>query len=196
MSLVEKKGLNARDLINIGIYTALYLVVFFVVGLLTAIPVIYPFLFVLWPIMTGIPFMLYTTKIKKSGMLFISAMILATVWFLLGYPWYVFVTYFLFGIAAELSFKIANYKNFKMILVGYWLFSCGCIGVQLPIWLMDGYLDGVEEMMGSQYADQLARFMPNWLLFGAFGLIFIGAFIGAFLGKKMLKKHFERAGIA
>lgn len=196
MSSLEKKGLNAKDLINIGIYTALYLVVFFVVGLLTAIPVIYPFLFVVWPIMTGIPFMLYTTKIKKPGMLIISAMILASAWFLMGYPWYVFVTYFIFGLAAEFAFKAANYKDFKMILIGYWLFSCGCIGVQLPIWLVDGYLDGVEEMMGSQYAEQLATFMPDWLMYGAFVLIFVGAFIGAMLGKKMLRKHFERAGIA
>ena len=41
------KKLKAKDLINVGIYTAIYIVIFFVVGMLNAIPVLYPFLYVL-----------------------------------------------------------------------------------------------------------------------------------------------------
>ena len=33
------KKLKAKDLINVGIYTAIYIVFFFVVGMLNAIPV-------------------------------------------------------------------------------------------------------------------------------------------------------------
>lgn len=47
--------LTGKDLINVGIYSAMTLVIFFVVGLLTALPVVYPFLFVIWPIVCGIP---------------------------------------------------------------------------------------------------------------------------------------------
>ena len=50
--------LTGKDLINVGIYSAMTLVIFFVVGLLTALPVVYPFLFVIWPIVCGIPMML------------------------------------------------------------------------------------------------------------------------------------------
>ena len=32
------KKLKAKDLINVGIYTAIYIVIFFVVGMLNAIP--------------------------------------------------------------------------------------------------------------------------------------------------------------
>ena len=63
------KKLTGKDLINVGIYTAMTLVIFFVVGLLTALPVVYPFLFIIWPIVCGIPMMLYYTKIQKFGML-------------------------------------------------------------------------------------------------------------------------------
>ena len=59
------KKLTGKDLINVGIYTAMTLVIFFVVGLLTALPVVYPFLFIIWPIVCGIPMMLYYTKIQK-----------------------------------------------------------------------------------------------------------------------------------
>ena len=56
------KKLTGKDLINVGIYTAMTLVIFFVVGLLTALPVVYPFLFIIWPIVCGIPMMLYIIK--------------------------------------------------------------------------------------------------------------------------------------
>ena len=48
------KKLKAKDLINVGIYTAIYIVIFFVVGMLNAIPVLYPFLYVLIPLISGI----------------------------------------------------------------------------------------------------------------------------------------------
>lgn len=64
--------LTGKDLINVGIYSAMTLVIFFVVGLLTSLPVVYPFLFLIWPIVCGIPMMLYYTKIRKFGMLTIT----------------------------------------------------------------------------------------------------------------------------
>ena len=54
-----KKGLSAKDLINVGIYTAIYLVLFFVIGMMNAIPILYPAIYLLIPIVTGIPFMLF-----------------------------------------------------------------------------------------------------------------------------------------
>ena len=60
------KKLTGKELINVGIYTAMTLVIFFVVGLLTALPVVYPFLFLIWPIVCGIPMMLYYTKITTT----------------------------------------------------------------------------------------------------------------------------------
>ena len=38
---METNKLKAKDLINVGIYTAIYIVIFFVVGMLNAIPVLY-----------------------------------------------------------------------------------------------------------------------------------------------------------
>lgn len=61
------KKLTGKDLINVGIYTAMTLVIFFVVGLLTALPVVYPFLFIIWPIVCGIPMMLYYKAPRPAG---------------------------------------------------------------------------------------------------------------------------------
>ena len=49
--------------------------------------------------------------------------------------------------------------------------------------------------MGEQYASELAHYMPSWMGIAAIAIIFIGSLLGALLGRKMLKKHFERAGI-
>ena len=56
-------------------------------------------------------------------------------------------------------------------------------------------MEGVKQQMGEQYALALAKYMPSWLGFAAFGIIFIVSVIGANLVMKMLKKDFERAGI-
>lgn len=70
---METNKLKAKDLINVGIYTAIYIVIFFVVGMLNAIPVLYPLLYVLIPLISGIPFMLFLTKIEKFGMVTIMS---------------------------------------------------------------------------------------------------------------------------
>ena len=83
---METNKLKAKDLINVGIYTAIYIVIFFVVGMLNAIPVLYPLLYVLIPLISGIPFMLFLTKIEKFGMVTIMSVICGVFWFLMSIP--------------------------------------------------------------------------------------------------------------
>lgn len=193
---MESKKLNAKDLINVGIYTAIYLVIFFVVGMLNAIPVLYPALYILIPLITGIPFMLFVTKVEKFGMISIMSIICGVFWFLMGYTWTALIGYIITGIIADLIVKSGDYKNFKKDVIGFWVFSLGMIGCQAPMWVMaDTYMAGVEQAMGTQYASELAHYMPSWMGIAAIAIIFVGAILGALLGHKMLKKHFERAGI-
>ena len=59
--------LQAKDLINVGIFTAIYFVIFFAGMMLGYIPIFIPLLGLVCPILCGIPFMLYLTKVKKFG---------------------------------------------------------------------------------------------------------------------------------
>ena len=114
----------------------------------------------------------------------------------MGYTWTAVVGYVVFGIIADIVLKAGNYKSFKVDVIGYWLFSCGMIGCQAPMWVMaDTYMAQVETSMGEQYASELARYLPSWMGIAAVAIIFVGSLLGALLGHKMLKKHFERAGI-
>ena len=107
------KKLTGKDLINVGIYTAMTLVIFFVVGLLTALPVVYPFLFIIWPIVCGIPMMLYYTKIQKFGMLTITGIIGGIFFYLIGYGWIGLLGWVLGGILSDVVLKIGGYQKFK-----------------------------------------------------------------------------------
>ena len=64
----KNNKLQAKDLINVGIFTAIYFVIFFAGMMLGYIPIFIPLLGLVCPILCGIPFMLYLTKVKKFGM--------------------------------------------------------------------------------------------------------------------------------
>ena len=74
----EKKKLQARDFITIGIFTAILWVVQMVIMYLGFLsPLIVAGYAVLIPIVTGIPMMLYYARIEKFGMLTITSIIVA-----------------------------------------------------------------------------------------------------------------------
>ncbi len=75
---------NGHDLMNIGIFGAIYFIILFVVAMLGILPIFLPLLSVFVPIIGGIPFMLFLTKVKKPGMIFIMAIIMGLLMLLTG----------------------------------------------------------------------------------------------------------------
>lgn len=59
--------MKGKDLINIGIFSAIYFVILFAVAMLGMIPIFLPLLAVIVPILGDIPFMLFLTRVKKFG---------------------------------------------------------------------------------------------------------------------------------
>jgi energy-coupling factor transport system substrate-specific component len=194
---MQKKGLTGKDLINVGIYTAIYIAVVFVIGATNAIPIMYPISMVIIPLIAGIPMMLYYTKIEKFGMLTITGAILAIFFYLSGYTWICVAFLFPTALIADIILKVGGYKKFGVIMISYMIYALGMLGGPAPLWFAgESYWDGIRESMGAQYAEQLSYYMPSWMLWVGIVLVFIGASLGALLGKKMLKKHFLKAGIA
>ncbi len=194
---MNENKINVKDLLNVGIYTALYFVGYFVVALLSVVPVLYPLIYVLGPIVTAIPFFLFLTKVNKFGLVPLMSLILGIIAFLMGYTWIPVVGFPLFGIVADLIFRSGHYKGFKRNIVGYWIFSLGIITYQMPLWfLADTYIADMKANYGEELVNKIVEYLPPWMGFVAVGLVLIGAVVGSFLAKKMLKKHFERAGVA
>ncbi|AZO95981.1 MptD family putative ECF transporter S component [Iocasia frigidifontis] len=188
--------LEVQDLINVGIFTALYFLIMFASGMLGFIPIIFLFFPLYMPIISSIPFMLFLTKVKKFGMVTIMSIILGLLMFATGHTWVPLVATIICGFFADLIFKAGKYQSFKHTVLGYSIFSFWLMGAMLPLWIMrDSYFAYIRESMGKEYANAIFTMTPVWIAYVMVGVIFIAGIIGAFFGKAILKKHFKRAGI-
>lgn len=188
--------LETKDLINVGIFTALYYAIFFASAMLGYIPILFVLIPLYLPIITGIPFMLFLTKVKKFGMVTIMAIILGLIMFVTGHTWLPIITATICGVLADLIFNAGKYKSFKHSVFGYGVFSIWAMGAMLPLWVMrDSYFEYIRGSMGDVYTDAVLALTPDWMAFAVVGAAFIAGIIGAFFGRAVLKKHFQRAGI-
>lgn len=191
------KKLSVKDLINVGIFTAIYFVLFFATGMVGYIPIMMVFIPLLCPIVTGIPFMLFLTRVKTFGMVTIMATLLGLFMFVMGHPWPALVFGPVCGFLADVILKLGRYSGWKTSVAGYVVFSQWIVGSLLALFFMrDSYFAEIRAGYGDAYTDALLRFTPPWVFPVMIILIAIGAIIGAYLGKSALKKHFKRAGIA
>lgn len=196
---MNKKRIQPKDLITVGIFSAIMMVVCFAVSMLGFIPIFIPLLSVVVPIVGGIPFMLFLTKAQQFGMVTIMGLIVGILTGLLGMGVWVILTMSLFGFIADLVFRSGEYKSSVKSIIGYGVYSLGMIGNYIPIiFARDSY---GEMLLGSgfsqEYVDTMMGYMPGlgrcFLLFAA---SFVSGVVGALIGKALMKKHFVRAGIA
>ncbi|MDK2905194.1 MAG: energy-coupling factor transport system substrate-specific component [Eubacteriaceae bacterium] len=189
--------LQAKDLINIGIFTAIYFVVFFATGMVGYIPVMMLVMPFLCPFMAGIPLMLFLTKVHKFGMITIMGLVLSILMILLGHPWVGLPFGILFPLLADLILKSGQYTDWQKIKTASMVFSLWIIGQFVPFFFMrDSYFATLRAGYGDVYADTLMAITPLWVFFVIIAFAALGGLAGALLGKSVLKKHFQRAGIA
>lgn len=85
----------------------------------------------------------------------------------------------------------------KNSIIGHGVFILGIMGNMLPFFILrDFYMDSMRASMGNDYVNVVAPFLNNEVLIVLFILTFIVGILSAYLGKIVLKKHFEKAGIA
>lgn len=190
---MEKNNLQTKDFITVGIFTAFYFVMFFAVGMLGHIPLIYVFLPFVLPMICGIPFMLFLTKVKKFGLVTTMGSICGLLMLLTGHTFLPLLSGFLFGLFADLILKTGRYQNKSYSIISYGIFSLWLIGMLIPLWIMKDTF----ENMGLEVLNTLnTSFGAISIVVGISIFAFLGGISGAFLGFYMLKKHFKRAGIA
>ena len=195
-STISNKRLQGKDLINVGVFTAMYLVIVFAVALLGYIPILMPLLCVLVPIVGGIPFMLFLTKVKKFGMIWIMSVIMGILMLLTGMGFYSILVGAVSGLIAELIYKSGDYRSASKAVLTSGVFSIWVWGNFIPLFLnIDAYFS-TRQGYGQEYIDALTRLMPPWMCPVLLIAAFISGLIGGLLGKAALKKHFQKAGIA
>ena len=193
----NSKRMQAKDLINVGIFTAIYFVIFFAGIMLGYIPIFIPLLGLVCPILCGIPFMLYLTKVKKFGMVTLTGIILGLLNVLIGAGVLVLIFGVVFGVLGDLVLKAGKYQSWKFTLLGYGVFSLWIMGYVSRMFLTrTEFFAFLESNYGAEYTATLASYTPAWMFPVLFVVTFIGGILGALLGRVVLKKHFKKAGIA
>ena len=189
------KRLTGKDLINIGIFTAIYFVVVMILAMLGFIPVFMPTYSILMPLFGGIPFMLFLTKVRKPGMIFIMSIIMGVMMLVTGMGIYPLIVSVFSGLISELVFRKGNYRSAGMAVL-----TNGSLRVWACFLLLflnrDSFMASRAESIGQDYVTALDKLTPNWLCPVLLAVCFICGVLGGLLGKKMLHKHFEKAGIA
>ena len=80
-----ESGIGVRDLVTVAVFSVIYFIIFFACGCLGFVPVM-AFLFPLpLALVSGIPQMLFYTKVRSFGMVTIMGALLGLLAFLMGY---------------------------------------------------------------------------------------------------------------
>ena len=192
---MEKRKLEIKDLVTIGVFAVIYFVVMFAVGMIGVVPI----LFLVYPsilgIVSGAIVMLFMIKVQKPWGLFILGILSPFLMFAMGHTYVIAVHAIVVMLIAEMIRRFGEYKSFKYNMLSFTIFNTWiCGSLMQMLWAKEKYME-LSMMMGKEYVDAIERLItyPNMVLVYLGALI--GGAIGAYIGKTLLKKHFEKAGI-
>ncbi len=187
--------LKTKDLIYAGAFCALYLVFAFVISSVLGM---IPLLYLCAPIFIGLfaapIFSLYMAKVPKPGAIFILAVILSLA---MSSGWlYSVIVGVVVGVIGELIIKAGKYKSKSMYFISYVLMSFVHMCL-LGMFIFGGTtaVDTMRVRFGDEYANAMSQFTQPWILAILALASLIASVIGMLIAGKMMKKHFERAGI-
>ncbi|MCR5829100.1 MAG: MptD family putative ECF transporter S component [Lachnospiraceae bacterium] len=191
------KRLEVKDLINIGIYTALHFLCVFIIAMLGFIPQVLIFAGIIEGFIGAIPLMLFLTKTKKPGMLTIMGILLGVITVIMGRPWQSILFAAGAGIISDIVWKLGNYKSPKAAVVccGTMMLWMGAMGLPLFFSFRDNYLASLEEGYGPDYVEVIRSLTPDWMFFVMILIAVVGGILGGLFAKRLLHKHFEKAGM-
>lgn len=193
-----RKTKSSRGAIAAGVFIALYLVTYFIVGAIT-MPV--AVLFVLMPeivaLLAAPTYHMMLTKSPSWISILIAAFLPSLLLIASGHIPIAPLVAIPAGIIAALIAKKGNYKSFKWNTVSHMFFSLNLFGGFIPIWVMRDYFfeDTFERGMSQEFCDTLRTLTPWWVLPVMIIATMLCSLLGSIFTKKVLNKHLEKAGV-
>jgi energy-coupling factor transport system substrate-specific component len=189
--------LKTKDLIVAGAFAALYIVVLMVA--VSALGFITPITYLMAPFFVSIPlgvvYMLYVTKVPKTGAIMILAVLVGLITGMNG-MWFSIVWALALGLVAELLVRAGKYRSVKLYQASFCVFAATNMA---PFWGLilakPTFLAACTEYYNAEYAAAIDALTPWWIVLVLVGIAVIGGIIGSVLGRRLLKKHFEKAGV-
>lgn len=194
----KQKGLSVKDLVTIGIFTALLLVAILIGGVPFGINPVTTFYQPLGSaLLAGPIFLLLAAKVPKRGPIAIAGILLGGIFFFMGMHWGMDLGYAVCGIIADFVAGSRNHKSVKMNILAYAILCLGATG-SLTIYFIDPA--GWSAVMlskgtSSGYIDTMSAVASPIVLIVMITGTIVVALLSGLAGKKLLKKQFEKAGI-
>lgn len=190
-----KTKLRAKDLIYAGAFAALYLVLIFVSAAATGFA---PIGFLIRPFLVGIVcapvYMLYVAKVKKFGAILILGVLFGLI--TMSQTIFSLALAIVLALIAEFICKSGNYESKLKTKISFMIFNINIVGPYLILlYAKPRYLEMIEDYSGPEYAVRMDALMPTWIILLLAAIAVIGAIIGTAFAGKLMKKHFEKAGI-
>jgi energy-coupling factor transport system substrate-specific component len=194
----EKKGkLDTRDLITIGIFSAIIIVIYFICGMLLMIfgPIGVLLTLPIVSIVNGTVVILLSLKVSKKGVFFFTGIIQGLVELLMSFAWWKLIALTVGGLIADMIASRNQYNNKRDLALGYCIFQwfwfvCYALTdyvAQLGVEL--GHYPTLQDAL-NVYAMFPIENLPLIIIANV-----IGPILGAYIGLKVNKKHFEKAGM-
>lgn len=197
-TLLRKDIMKTKDFVNIGVFTAIYYVIVFATGMLGLINPIMMFVgFIIGLIVNAATIALFKSRTPKVGALFIMGILIGALTVLTGHPWTTVVACAITGLAADLIMDRGRLQKPIVFSLGYAVLSLWYIGPWLPVLInADAYYQMISAQMGKEYADKMLWFLSPLPIAIWAAIVFVVAFAAGFFGHSLLRRHFQKAGVA
>ncbi len=189
------KKLRTKDLIFAGAFGAIYIVVMLMIVMVCGtVPVLY----IISPLLVGIVcatiYELCVIKVHKFGAALILGILFAVTTSAAYLPGLLLAI--VVAVAAELVMLAGKHKSKKMFLLSYLVFNLNMVCPFTNLYFnRDSFMAMASEYYSEEYANGVASMATSWLPIAQIGLAIVGAAIGVLIANKLIKKHFEKAGI-
>lgn len=188
--------LQGKDLITIGIYTALYIVAIFVASVANITPLTFMFYPAISSLLGAVFYVMLATKVQKFGAVIIWGVIVGLLYLVLGmaltFPFVV-----IGAVIAQIILAKCKYKSMTATMISYILISVFSIGGYAQLFLFtDQYL---EEAARRGLSEAFVNGVSSYSTIGFLVIMIVATAICALLGclfsKKVLKKHLSKVGV-
>ena len=194
----QKNTKSSRGAIAAGLFIALYLVIFVIIGVI-CMPI--AILFLLMPeLLAFFAAPVYHTMLTKAPgwiSIFLAAVIPSLVLIATGHIPIAPLVSVPAGLIAVLLSKKGQYKSFKWNTISHMIFSLNVFGGFLPIWFMREYFfqRTLKGGMSQAFVDTVRLLTPWWGLLVMMIATALCSLLGSLFTKKVLHKRLEKAGI-
>lgn len=142
-------------------------------------------------------YLLLLAKVPKRGTIAILGTVVGLVLFVTGMFWLWAVGAFVLGVIAGEIAAVRGFRSTHLNTASYLVFSLAPLGSYALIWINQAAFSEYLIAKGTDpaYIKTMTALASPWLLVAITAGILVAAWLGTVLGRRMLTRHFERAGI-